>query len=176
MHYLWRKKPNLALHTDTYGLRPSVPVNSTLGVTQCIVALKVSAACSGKRTLSSLWSVEPLTQLQSQVQSRTLPPVVHPRTRIRRKRRGGSLKFLPTVVGAGHPSFGGWRTSVLPRTAKRLLWLVVPRSIATLDIESRRSGMPSERTATSRRVFNAMRAFPNMTPNPSFQRTASGGR
>jgi len=24
--------PNLALHTDTYGLRPSVPVNSTLGV------------------------------------------------------------------------------------------------------------------------------------------------
>ena len=23
--------PNLALHTDTYGLRPSVPVNSTLG-------------------------------------------------------------------------------------------------------------------------------------------------
>ena len=146
---------------------------------------------AGAGSFSDRSGIEPATQIQSQVQSRSFPHAVHPRTQTRSKRRGrcttgrkqrkrpgSSLEFLPTNVGAGHPSFGGWRTSGLPCGSKRLLCRVVPRIIAT-QVAQRSAALwqvPSQRTAPSRKVLNSMRAFPNLTPNPSFQRTASGGR
>jgi hypothetical protein len=49
-----------------------------------------------------------------------------------------------TLAGMGHPSFGGWRTSVRPRVAWRLPLLLASRIIAASGPRSWRSGMASE--------------------------------